>query len=365
MLIKLPPGMTPEQYWKTPEGQATAERQEQGYRQGWPVLPPSPGSRPGLLLGQGEDYQSLTIADDRPPRPTKYTYSPPGDSRRSPITRPRQPPSASTPPNGPPPHSPPGWRRPRPDGSVLRRPPELPVVPLPAYAGAGARPRGPHPGQAQPKADPYEAATPAPMDTFQEIFEALEEMAPDLPSHQRRAVARSLAEEYRRERMDAMDSLRPPVPMAEPTEQMEFDQAYSDMQDVGRAEDRMKARMEDQLREERVAEMNKNQLEQRRANAQQGRAGVVGGRPQWQMDGQRPDARGNAPAGAATGPRPGMPGVGPRPTPGMAQPIPPASQGDPLGGRSEQEMYWELVDGGMSPAEAAKAVRDAFAYMPR
>jgi hypothetical protein len=240
------------------------------------------------------------------------------------------------------------------------------------------------------------------MDTFQEIFEALEEMAPDMPSGQRRAVARSLAEEYRRERMEAMESLAP-VPMAEPTEQMEFDQAYSDMQDVGRAEDRMKARMEAQLREERIAEMKKNQLEQRRANAQQGRAGVVGGRPQWQMDGQRPDAWGNPPPGAATGPRPGMPGVAPRPpgvfrghvfldddgdgvddrdqsgprrpSPGMAQPIPPPSQGDPLGaadpepvakrGRSKEEMYWELVDGGMSPAEAAKMVRDAFAYMPK
>jgi hypothetical protein len=269
------------------------------------------------------------------------------------------------------------------------------------------------------------------MDTFQEIFEALEEMAPDMPSGQRRAVARSLAEEYRRERMEAMDSLAP-VPMAEPTEQMEFDQAYSEMQDVGRAEDRMKARMEAQLREERVAEMKKNQLEQRRANAQQGRAGVVGGRPQWQMDGQRPDARGNAPGsgGDVGGPRPGMPGVGPQrgrnphpdfvslhgdgkrfgmgivhfynpetgeevtmpdsgyepragtpwrrgrmPSPGMAQPIPPPSQGDPLGaadpepvakrGRSKEEMYWELVDGGMSPAEASKMVRDAFAYMPK
>jgi hypothetical protein len=167
-------------------------------------------------------------------------------------------------------------------------------VTRPAYWGGGTGGAIP-PGQAQPKADPYEAATPTPMDTFQEIFEALEEMAPDMPSHQRRAVARSLAEEYRRERMEAMDSLRPPVPMAEPTEQMEFDQAYSEMQDVGRAEDRMKARMERQLLQEQT---DARRMEQARRNAERSRAGA-----------------------------------GPRPSPGMAQPIPPASQGDPFGGQ--------------------------------
>lgn len=323
MLIKLPPGMTPEQYFQTPEGQRTAER-------------------------QGQDYQNLTIADDSPPRPTKYTYRPPGITYRSPITRP---PARQLQPAASPAQVDPGFQY---------TPP--PIVPLPPYTGAGARQpamrKPPAVGQAQPKADPYEAATKTPMDTFQEIFEALEEMAPDLPSHQRRQIAQQLADEYRRERSEAIDSLGSPPPMAEPTEQMEFDQAYSDMEAGGRAEDRMKARMEAQLREDAIAERGRVSPEVQRARNQQRAASML---PQ----GPRKVTDGVLERNAQFDGRTGMPGAGAMPTPGMAQAIPPPSQGDPLGGRSKQDMYRELVDGGMSPAEASRAVEDFFAYMPR
>ena len=118
-----------------------------------------------------------------------------------------------------------------------------------------------------------------------------------------RSRARELAEEYRVERYEAMESLRPPGQEAPMTEQMEFDQAYSDMEGSRRAEERMKARMERQLREERV---NAMQSQAPRGNTGQSPAGgsQYGVRPQWQMDGLRPDARGNAPAQAASVPMP-------------------------------------------------------------
>jgi hypothetical protein len=220
------------------------------------------------------------------------------------------------------------------------------------------------PGGARPAQDPYASSTKAKgvNDIAKEIEAALADMAPDLGDAERRLMAADLARQYRQQRGEAVRGMTR-APMAPPTEQMEFDQAYSEMQSAGRTEDRIKARLERELREERVSEMKQNQLEQRRVNARQRSVEAAAGRPQWQMEGRRPEARGNAPAGAATGPRPGMPGVGP--PAGNAQPIAPPSQGSAYGGRDKQAMYWELVDGGMSPAEARKQVRSAFHWAPR
>ena len=53
------------------------------------------------------------------------------------------------------------------------------------------------------------------------------------------------------------------------------------------------------------------------------------------------------------------------PPPGMAQPIQAQGRDDPYGGPSKQEMYWQLVDGGMAPAQASDQVNRAFSYAPR
>lgn len=48
--------------------------------------------------------------------------------------------------------------------------------------------------------------------------------------------------------------------------------------------------------------------------------------------------------------------------PGIAQPSSPQGQG---GDASKQAMYWQLVDGGMEPAQASDQVNRAFSYAPR
>lgn len=113
------------------------------------------------------------------------------------------------------------------------------------------------PGQAQPKSDPAAKAT-RPKDAARnEIARALKEMFPELDPGKIQVLSGQLAEDYQRERTAAVDSLRPQAPMAEPTEQMEFDEAYQGMRANERAEDRMKKRMEQQLL--------KDQADQRRA----------------------------------------------------------------------------------------------------
>jgi hypothetical protein len=189
-LIKLPPGMTPSEYWASPEGQRTAAHQKRF---------------------QDELAQKQSAAAPGP------AFKPP-----------------------------PG-RRPVSGGQVAPSPP----------------------GQAQPKVAPDAAAT-RPQDSARnQIAAALQEMFPELDPGKIQVLSAQLAAEYQRERTAAVDSLRPKAPMAEPTEQMEFDEAYQGMRANERAEDRMRQRMEQQLRKE--------EAEQRRM--EQARQAAAGRRP--------------------------------------------------------------------------------------
>jgi hypothetical protein len=130
-------------------------------------------------------------------------------------------------------------------------------------AAAPGRAFKPPPGQAQPKVAPDAAAT-RPQDAARnEISTALKEMFPELAPGKIQQLSAQLAAEYQRERTAAADSLRPQAPMAEPTEQMEFDEAYQGMRANERAEDRMRQRMEQQLRQEEAEQRRMDQARQR------------------------------------------------------------------------------------------------------
>jgi hypothetical protein len=163
-LIQLPPGMTPEQYWASPQGQQTAARQKQ--------------LRDEMAQGQ---YAAPSPA--APPRPGRRPVSAPS--------------------------------RPAPEYPTRRSWPPPPPVPGIEY-GPGPDPYV-SPGQAQPKVDPAATAT-RPRDAARnEIAAALKEMFPELSPGQIQKLSQELADEYRRERTAAVDALRPARPgMAEP-----------------------------------------------------------------------------------------------------------------------------------------------------
>jgi hypothetical protein len=202
-LVQIPEGMTWEQYWASPEGQRTAAHQKRFAEE-------TKKRRPGIELAP-----PLTPEQLGPRKPHARPAAGPAPGRR-PVSEQRQPPAP--------------------------------------------------PGQAQPKVDPAATAT-RPQDSARnQIATALREMFPELDPGKIQVLSSQLAAEYQRERTAAVDSLRPEAPMAEPTEQMEFDEAYQGMRANERAEDRMKQRMEQQLRQE---EAEQRRMEQTRQRSQQ------------------------------------------------------------------------------------------------
>jgi hypothetical protein len=251
-LVQIPAGMTPAQFWASPQGQQAAAHQkrfqdELAQRQGWephdflpdhsrPPAPPAPrpagGRRP---VSQRPQFT--------PPPPPQYQGPEMGGVWQNGVKI------------GDAPAGPPQFGRDAPGPPPPPRP-----IPIP-------------PGQAQPKVDPAAAAT-RPRDAARnEIAAALKEMFPELSPGRIQMLSLELAEEYQRERTAAVDSLRPEAPMAAPTEQMEFDEAYQGMQDTERAEDRMRRRMEQQLRQEEAEQRRMEQTRQAAARRPLGHAG--------------------------------------------------------------------------------------------
>jgi hypothetical protein len=291
-LVQIPAGMTPEQFWASPQGQQAAAHQkrfqdELAQRQGWepphnflpdhsrpPPAPPAPrpaggrrpvSQRPQFTPPPPPQYQGPQMGGGEP-------YVPP--FHVDPVTMQRQP---------------------RP----LPMPPPAP------------------PGQAQPKVDPAATAT-RPRDAARnEIAAALKEMFPELDPGKIQVLSAQLAAEYQRERTAAVDSLRPEAPMAEPTEQMEFDEAYQGMRANERAEDRMRQRMEQQLRSERVSQ---GRMDAARSRAEINRAAST----RAMLRESHARQYGEQSATQKYGPRPRNLGDELKaglPSPGMAQPV--------------------------------------------
>jgi hypothetical protein len=299
-LIKLPPGMTPAQFWASPQGQQAAAHQkrfqdELAQRQGWephdflpdhsrPPAPPAPrpagGRRP---VSQRPQFT--------PPPPPQYQGPEMGGVWQNGVKI------------GDAPWGPPAFHVDPATGQRLPRP-----LPMPPPAP---------PGQAQPKVDPAAAAT-RPRDAARnEIAAALKEMFPELDPGKIQVLSAQLAAEYQRERTAAVDSLRPEAPMAEPTEQMEFDEAYQGMRANERAEDRMRQRMEQQLRSERVSQGRMDAARSRaeinraastRAMLRESHARQYGEQSAMQKYGPRPRTLGDELKAGL-------------PSPGMAQPV--------------------------------------------
>jgi hypothetical protein len=391
-LIKLPPGMTPEQWAASPQAQ----------------------NRPrDLARRPGRDYDPATGEILRDGQPTGMFPSPPppppAGGRRPVSQQPQLPP--------PTPLHPGRLPRPtiRPDGSrgpgFGKGPPigpnlvpdwsKVPFDPSDPdnYWGGGKGPGTPYPpvaapGQAQPKVDPAAAAT-RPQDSARnQIAAALREMFPEMDPGQIQVLSAQLAAEYQRERTAAVDSLRPEAPMAEPTEQMEFDEAYQGMRANERAEDRMRQRMEQQLRQE---EAEQRRMEQTRQAAARRPLGHAGPQSSPQYSGPGKVGGGDWPAPVQPPRKITPPGVA-LPSPGMAQPVqdPYATPTPDLGqwyekmvgdgmppmeasnrvstaryyadnwkmSDAEQEMYWELVLGGTSPSKAVSQAREYYRYRP-
>lgn len=211
-LIKLPPGMTPEEFFATPEGRRAAEYQRrfnegtQDARQTARPLPParplpSPSPRP-----VGRD-RAILPGRDKDPETGEMLGTPGYPIRQSG-------PAAAEPP-------------------IRRHPPQTSK-----------------PGQAQPKIDPEMNATRLMDATTSDLSAALAEMFPEMGRGERHSLARQLAEEYMRDRSQARTELRPKHPTAPDTEQMEFENAYSKMSQERAREERMRKRMEQAMAEE-------------------------------------------------------------------------------------------------------------------
>jgi hypothetical protein len=88
---------------------------------------------------------------------------------------------------------------------------------------------------------------------YDEILAALQEMMPEQGA-KLRDLARSLSEEYMRERSQAFEEMRPKHPEAPMTEQMIVEQAYYDQKDQEAQAARMERRLKDlQRRDEQEA----------------------------------------------------------------------------------------------------------------
>lgn len=216
-LIKLPPGMTPEEFFATPEGRRAAEYQRrfnEGTQDARQTARPLPPARP--LPSPSPRARDFAILPGRDKDPETGEWL---DTPGYPIMTP-----APTPPNAPP--------------SPARRGPWKPP------------PQTSKPGQAQPKIDPEMNATRLMDATTSDLSAALAEMFPEMGRGERHSLARQLAEEYMRDRSQARTELRPKHPTAPDTEQMEFENAYSKMSQERAREERMRKRMEQAMAEE-------------------------------------------------------------------------------------------------------------------
>ena len=194
----------------------------------------------------------------------------------------------------------------------LPMPPPMDIAtPMPPPA-----PRPVPPGQAQPKVDPAAAATSPQDEVRNQIATALKEMFPELDPGKIQQLSAQLAADYQRERTAAVDSLRPEAPMAQPTEQMAADEAYANAQTAERAEDRMRRRMEQQLRQEQA---DSSRMDSARRRSEQS---LAASRQQMLRE-SHVRQYGEQSAMQKYGPRPRHPGdelAAGLPSPGMAQP---------------------------------------------
>lgn len=211
-------------------------------------------------------------------------------------------------------------------------------------------------GRAAPRLDPYASSSIAKSvtDVAREIESALVEMAPELDPGERRLMAADLAREYSMERQSAVrDMARRPSP-APPEQGREWKwdgnkYEYTDTPEYKAKEEamrasRMSAESQQALRVERVRQQqmrNNVAMAQASESTRPGAAGAFG-----QMVKQYRASKD-------------------RVKPGMAQPMQPHGQGAPYGGRSQQEMYWQLVESGEDPAVASGKVARAFRNEPR
>ena len=93
------------------------------------------------------------------------------------------------------------------------------------------------------------AAEDSPQSVYDEILMALQEMMPEQGA-KLRDLARSLSEEYMRERSQAFQDMHPKHPTAPMTEQMLAEKAYGDQKDQEATGARMERRLKDLQRQD-------------------------------------------------------------------------------------------------------------------
>lgn len=320
-MIALPPGMTPEEYFATPAGrraqaanerfaQDTARRQRAGRPRELHLLAGAAQPPSGMVPGPPAVQQDLN--GDGVPDAQSFDMS---------------------------------W--------------------VPAKPSAGA---------ARPKQDPYASSTKSQgvNDIAREIEAALAEMAPELDPSERRLMAAGLAREYSQERQAAARELArgPAAEAPDPSREWKWDgnkYEYTDTPEYQARQSAMQASLQSReaeqarRRERQQIQMLKNSrgmaLQAEREKHRE--TGVSG--PLMREDLQDRIQRQNMAAQfkAYTS------GQSKVPPPGMAQPKQPQSQGTPYGGPSQQDMYWQLVNSGMDPAQASGQVSKAFKYAPQ
>lgn len=321
-LIQLPPGMTPEQYWESPEGRREAEAQR--------LFQEETLAKRRRQAAQPAAPNLPTTFGARLPAPQRLPPARPGEGGQLPD---------------------PGfYGNPLPPVWDMGQPQPRPT-PIKA------------PGQAQPAQDPYASSTKTKgvNDIAREIEAALAEMVPDMGDAERRLMAADLAREYRQRRDEVVRGMtRPAQEKRDLGRESKWDGNKYEYTDTPEYQAKLAARQESQRMQEASQAQRREQHQARMAQLTR----------QMAEDASRQRVGGRAPESAADSPERRQ--AAKRfndyvrgPSPGMAQAIPQQSEGTPYGGPSQQDMYWRLVDGGMDPVQASQQVRRAFAHAPR
>lgn len=270
--------------------------------------------------------------------------------------------------------------------------PSLEPTSLPPRRPAGRRPTTQQLG-ASAYRPPARESTRVMDQAGSDLSAALAEMFPEIGVGERSMLARQLAEEYMRERTAARQDLKPQHPTAAKTEQMQVEETLAEETAAMAKQDRVKRRTEQALGDffrpgkatpiqpastgtpygSQDLDARRNKARQEMANARRGMAlqaerdkkrktGKSG--PLMQEENRR---RSENLARSTTGAAADFKAYasGKRASPGMAQPIQPQDTGTPYGGRSESDMYWEMVDAGQDPVVAQARAQRAFRYAPK
>lgn len=232
----------------------------------------------------------------------------------------------------------------------------------------------PRPGQAQPQPDPYSSSTrqKGTDDIAREIETALGEMAPDMSDSERRLMAADLAREYRQQRSDVVRGMTRQAPAAAPEQGRgrKWDGNKYEYTDTPEYEARAAARQaaqqsqaqEQQRRREQYQRSMAQATKEMALNSERAKNRGTGRRGPLQQQEVQDRAQRQAAGQAFNAYVSGQSTVQP---PGMAQSIQPQGSGSAYGSPDQQGMYWQLIDGGMDPAQASTHVSRAFRYAPR